>query len=152
MGALDIIKNKTLTYEQIVMNLAKEGENSLNVLNISEKAQKYRDEGIICDLFEGNAPFRPRYIVPDYEKFMKNGSKFLGIEPAKDIWEATHNLLMLYKHVPSITTMPVYLGNLDYMLEPYIKDEEEAYRAIKLFLNFLVSRFSKTVDKKLMVL
>ena len=100
MGALDIIKNKTLTYEQIVMNLAKEGENSLNVLNISEKAQKYRDEGIICDLFEGNAPFRPRYIVPDYEKFMKNGSKFLGIEPAKDIWEATHNLLMLYKHVP----------------------------------------------------
>ena len=44
MGALDIIKNKTLTYEQIVMNLAKEGENSLNVLNISEKAQKYRDE------------------------------------------------------------------------------------------------------------
>ena len=44
MGALDIIKNKTLTYEQIVMNLAKEGENSLDVLNISEKAQKYRDE------------------------------------------------------------------------------------------------------------
>ena len=137
MGALDIIKNKTLTYEQIVMNLAKEGENSLNVLNISEKAQKYRDEGIICDLFEGNAPFRTRYIVPDYEKFMKNGSKFLGIEPAKDIWEATHNLLMLYKHVPSITTMPVYLGNLDYMLEPYIKDEEEAYRAIKLFLKHI---------------
>lgn len=137
MGALDVIKNKTLTYEQIVMSLAKEGENSLNVLNISDKTQKYRDEGIICDLFEGNAPFRPRYIVPDYGKFMKNGSKFLGIKPADDIWEATHNLLMLYKHVPSITTMPVYLGNLDYLLEPYVNDVEEAYRAIKLFLKHI---------------
>ena len=137
MGALEVIKNKTLTFEQTVAGLAKEGENSLNVLNISEKVQNYRNDGIICDLFEGNAPFRPRYIVPDYSIFMKNGSEFLGIKPANDIWEATHNLLMLYKHVPSITTMPVYLGNIDYLLEPYIKDEEEAYRAIKLFLKHI---------------
>ena len=137
MGALEVIKNKTLTFEQTVAGLAKEGENSLNVLNISERAQNYRNDGIICDLFEGNAPFRPRYIVPDYSIFMKNGSEFLGIKPANDIWEATHNLLMLYKHVPSITTMPVYLGNIDYLLEPYIKDEEEAYRAIKLFLKHI---------------
>lgn len=137
MGALEIIKNKSLTYEQMVLNLAKESENSLNVLNMSDKVKNYRNEGIICDLFEGNAPFRPRYIVPDYEKFMKNGSDFLGIKPANDIWEATHNLLMLYKHVPSITTMPVYLGNLDYLLEPYVKDENEAYRAIKLFLKHI---------------
>ena len=137
MGALDIIKNKTLTYEQMVMGLAKEGENTLSVLKISDKIQNYRDDDIICDLYEGNAPFRPRYIVPDYEKFMKNGSKFLGIEPANNIWEATNNLLMLYKHVPSITTMPVYLGNLDYLLEPYIEDEEEAYKAIKLFLKHI---------------
>lgn len=137
MGVLDIIKNKTLTYEQVVMSLAKEGENSINVLNISDKVQEYRNEGIICDLYEGNAPFRPRYIVPDYGKFMKNGSKFLGIKPANDIWEATNNLLMLYKHVPSITTMPVYLGNLDYLLEPYVEDEEEAYKAIKLFLKHI---------------
>lgn len=137
MGALEVIKNKTLTFEQTVAGLAKEGENSLNVLNISKRVQDYRNDGIICDLFEGNAPFRPRYIVPDYAVFMKNGSEFLGIKPANDIWEATHNLLMLYKHVPSITTMPVYLGNIDYLLEPYIKDEEEAYRAVKLFLKHI---------------
>ncbi|SCG83006.1 putative protein HI0521 [Proteiniborus sp. DW1] len=131
---LDIIKDKTLTYEQRVLSLARAAENSLNVLNISEEVQRLRDEGIICGLNEGNAPYRPRYIVPDYEKFMKNGSEFLGLHPAKDIWEATNNLLILYKHVPSITSFPVYIGNIDTLLEPYIGDEEEAYKAIKLFL------------------
>ncbi|SDY91713.1 glycine radical enzyme, YjjI family [Proteiniborus ethanoligenes] len=131
---LDIIKDKTLTFEQRVVSLAKAAENSIDVLDISPEAQKLRDEGIICDLFEGNAPYRPRYIVPDYEKFMEKGSEFLGLKPANDIWEATNNLLILYKHVPSITTFPVYIGNIDTLLEPYIEDEEEAYKAIKLFL------------------
>lgn len=133
-SVLNIIKDKTLTYEQRVLNLARAAENSIDVLNISEEVQKLRDEGIICGLNEGNAPYRPRYIVPDYERFMKNGSEFLGLKPAQDIWEATNNLLILYKHVPSITSFPVYIGNIDTLLEPYIEDEEEAYKAIKLFL------------------
>lgn len=131
---LSIIKDKTLTYEQRVLTLAQAAENSINVLNISEEVRKLMDEGVICGLYEGNTPYRPRYIVPDYEKFMKNGSEFLGLKPAKDIWEATNNLLILYKHVPSITSFPVYLGNIDTLLEPYVEDEEEAYKAIKLFL------------------
>lgn len=131
---LNVIKNRILTYEQKVLSLAREAENLLNVLNIDEEVQEYRDEGIICDLFEGNAPYRPRYIVPDYEKFMKRGSELLGLKPPQDIWEATNNLLILYKHVPSITSFPVYIGNIDKLLEPFIKDEDEAYRAIKLFL------------------
>lgn len=133
-NTLNIIKDKTLTYEQKVLTLARDAEASLNVLNISKEVQALRDEGIICDLNEGNAPYRPRYIVPDYEKFMKQGSEFLGLEPAKDIWEATNNLLILYKHVPSITSMPVYIGNIDTLLDPFIENEEEAYKAIKLFL------------------
>ncbi|MGL4909977.1 MAG: YjjI family glycine radical enzyme, partial [Cetobacterium sp.] len=88
---------------------------------------------------EGNAPYRPRYIVPDYDIFMNNGSKFLNIEKPTNIWEAVHGLLILYKHVPSITTMPVYLGNIDYLLEPFVKDEAEAYLAIKLFLKHIDS-------------
>ncbi len=129
-----IIKDNTLTYEQKVLTLAKAAENSINVLRIDEETQKYRDQGIICDLFEGNAPYRPRYIVPDYEKFFDNGSKFLGLEPPKNIWEAVNHLLILYRHVPSITSFPVYLGNIDDLLDRFIKDEEEAYQAIKLFL------------------
>lgn len=131
---LKVIKDKTLTYEQKVLTLAHEAEASLKVLNISSEVQQLRDEGVICDLNEGNAPYRPRYIVPDYEKFMKQGSEFLGLEPAKDIWEATNNLLILYKHVPSVTAMPVYIGNIDTLLEPFIEDEQQAYKAIRLFL------------------
>lgn len=137
MGALEIIKDKTLTYEQKIASLAKEAENSLNVLNISSEIQTLRDEGVICDLFEGNAPYRPRYILPDYDLFMKKGCEFLRLTPPNDIWEAVNNLLIMYKHVPSITTMPVYLGNIDYLLEPFIVDEEEARKAIKFLLMHL---------------
>ena len=133
-NAETIIKDRTLTYEQKLISLAKEAENSLHVLNISKEAQELREEGVICDLGEGNAPYRPRYIVPDYEKFMKNGSEFLRLTPPQDIWEAVNNLLIIYRHVPSITTFPVYIGNIDTLLEPFVKDEEEAYKAIKLFL------------------
>jgi len=131
---LRIIKDNTQTYEQKLVSLARAAENTLEVLELSGDIRRYMGEGIICDLNEGNAPYRPRYIVPDYERFMKQGSEFLRLQPAKDIWEATNNLLILYRHVPSITTMPVYVGNLDILLEPYIEDEEEAYKAIRLFL------------------
>lgn len=131
---LNIIKDNTQTYEQKLVSLARAAENTLDVLGLPEDIQKYRQAGIFCDLNEGNAPYRPRYIVPDYERFMQQGSEFLRLKPAKDIWEATNNLLILYRHVPSITTMPVYVGNLDNLLDPFIEDEEEAYKAIKLFL------------------
>ncbi len=131
---LNIVKDRTLTYEQKVLTLARAAEDTLDVLNISKEAQEYREEGIICDLFEGHAPYRPRYIVPDYEKFMKQGSEFLGLKPPTDIWEATNNLLILYRHVPSISSFPVYIGSIDTLLEPFVKDEKEAFHAIKLFL------------------
>lgn len=132
-----IIKNKSLTFEQKVVALARHSENSINPLNIPEETQKLRDAGVICDLGEGNAPYRPRYILPNYEKLMTDGCEFLGLTPATNIWEATNNLLIMYKHVPSVTTMPVYIGNVDYLLEPFIKDEEEARLAIKLFLTHI---------------
>lgn len=134
-----IIKDNTMTFEQKVLCLAREAENSATVLNIPEETQKLRDSGIICDLFEGNVPYRPRYILPNYEKLMKDGCEFLGLKPPTNIWEATNSLLIMYKHVPSITTMPVYIGNLDYLLNPFINDnnEDEARLAIKLFLTHI---------------
>ncbi|WP_300390804.1 YjjI family glycine radical enzyme [Fusobacterium sp.] len=136
---LETIKCNSLTYEQKIITLARLAENSLNVLNKSEKLKEYMEKNIICDLMEGEAPYRPRYIVPDYDKFMKQGSEFLGLDTPTNIWEAVNNLLILYKHVPSITTMPVYLGNIDYLLDPFITDENEAYLAIKLFLKHVDS-------------
>lgn len=136
-NVLNIIKDFTQTYHQKLISLARAAENSLNVLNISDEVKNLKEEGIICDLNEGNAPYRPRYIVVDFEKFFKNGSDFLRLNPPNDIWEATNNLLILYKHIPSITSFPVYIGNIDYLLEPFIEDEKEAYKAIKLFLEHI---------------
>ncbi|MGL4909576.1 MAG: glycyl radical enzyme domain-containing protein, partial [Cetobacterium sp.] len=93
---LDTIKSQAITFEQKVITLARLAESSLEVLNKSESLKKYIEDGIICDLFEGNAPYRPRYIVPDYDIFMNNGSKFLNIEKPTNIWEAVHGLLILY--------------------------------------------------------
>jgi YjjI family glycine radical enzyme len=134
---LDIIKDPLLTYEQTVLSLARAAEDELNVLCISPQIQDLRDEGVICDLFEGHAPYRPRYIVPDYEKFMTNGCKFLNLEAATDIHEAINNLLIFYKHVPSISSFPVYIGSIDKLLEPFVKDDEESFKAIKRFLKHI---------------
>lgn len=134
---LEIIKNPILTYEQTVLSLARAAEDELNVLEISPELQTLRDEGVICDLFEGHAPYRPRYIVPDYEKFMSNGCKFLDLEVPTDIHEAINNLLIFYKHVPSISSFPVYIGNIDKLLNPFAKDDEESFKAIKRFLKHI---------------
>lgn len=134
---LEIIKNPLLTYEQTVLTLARAAEDSIDVLSISDEVQALRDEGIICDLFEGHAPYRPRYIVPDYEKFMREGSKFLNLEAPDNIHDAINNLLIMYKHVPSISSFPVYIGNIDKLLNPFVKDDEESYQAIKRFLKHI---------------
>lgn len=134
---LNVLLDPTLTYEQRVIGLAREAENTLDVLEMSTELKALMTEGVICDLFEGAAPYRPRYIVPNYEKFMTNGSAFLNLKPAKSLEDALMNLMILYRHVPSITTFPVYIGNLDELLEPYIEDEATALEAIKRFLTYI---------------
>lgn len=132
-----ILQDQTLTYHQQVMRLAAYGENCLDELNISPKTKALIDAGVICTLFEGNAPYRPRYTVPDYSVLMEKGSIFLKIKPPTNIWEATQALLIFYHHVPSITSYPVYLGNIDTLLEPFVEDEDASYQAIRLFLQHI---------------
>ncbi len=131
---LSLVKDSVLTYQQKVNALAHAAEDTLNVFDIPASLQRYLDAGAICDLFEGHAPYRPRYITMDFEKFMKEGCQFLELAPPKDIWEATNHLMILYHHIPSITSFPVYVGNLDKLLEPFVKEKEEAYHAIKFLL------------------
>lgn len=137
---LDTIKSATLTHEQKVTNMANLADSLLEVLDLPEGLDELLnapiDRQCICDLSEGHAPLRPRYIIPDYEKFLKEGSRYLRLEPAHDLFEALNNLLIFYKHVPSVTNYPVYVGALDKLLEPYINDVDEATarRLIKMFL------------------
>ena len=136
---LNIITSRKLTHEQKLTNLAGQADSLLEVLDLPDGLEELLEpvEGkqCICDLFEGHAPVRPRYIVPDYAKFMREGSKFLQLEPPKDIYEAINSLLIFYKNVPSVTNYPVYLGNIDELLEPFMDDVDEA-QAKKLFKLF----------------
>lgn len=131
---LEIIQDPTTTYQQKVIGLAREAEGTYNGVQLSSEEKAAFEAGLICDLAEGTAPYRPRYILPDYEKFIREGCGFLRLPPPQTLEEAVHFLLMFYKHVPSVTTMPVYLGNLDTLLEPFITDEEKDLDTIRLFL------------------
>ena len=140
---LGIIENKQLTHEQKLTNLAGAADSLLEVLDIPDGLDELLNAPIetqcICDLFEGHAPMRPRYITPDYKKFLEEGSKFLQLEPPTDLYQALNNLLIFYKHVPSITNYPVYVGQLDELLEPFIDtvDEQTAKKLLKLFMTHM---------------
>lgn len=137
---LEIIESATLTHEQKLTCLANQADSLMEVLDLPEGLDELLnvpiDRRCICDLSEGHAPMRPRYIIPDYAKFLKEGSKFLQLDPPTDLYEALNSLMIFYKHVPSVTNYPVYVGQLDELLEPYINtvDEAQAKKMLKLFL------------------
>ncbi len=140
---LDIIKSPTLTHEQKLSCLAGQADSLMEVLDLPEGLDELLNVSIetqcICDLSEGHAPMRPRYIAPDYGKFMKEGCLFLKLDPPTDLYEALNHLLIFYKHVPSVTNYPVYVGQLDELLEPFIDtvDDKQAQKLIKMFLTHL---------------
>lgn len=137
--ASDIVKilaDPTLTYNQQLIALARYAENTDHTIPISPELAKAKEEKIICDLGEGNAPYRPRYICPDYSLLMAKGSKFLQLDPPTNLYEALNDLLIMYHYVPSVTTFPVYLGDWDDLLEPFVQKEgkEKSKKALRLFL------------------
>lgn len=140
---LDIITSSTLTHEQKLTNLAGQADSLMEVMNLPEGLDELLnvpiDRRCICDLSEGHAPMRPRYIVPDYARFMKEGSAFLQLDPPQDLYEAVNSLLIFYKHVPSVTNYPVYVGQLDELLEPFMDtvDEAQAKKLLKLFMTHI---------------
>lgn len=138
-SVLEIIKSGSLDYKQKKHFLAAVAESSVDYPEISPEAVEAMQDKVICDLFEGNAPYRPRYVLPDYEKSLKEGVKYLELEPPSDLDEAINFLSILYQHVPSITGYTVYLGNIDKLLMPYIGElsEEQIYKKIRLFWRYI---------------
>lgn len=132
--AIDVIRDESLTFHQQIVELYKIGENTDRTIPLTKDYERAIRKGIICDLNEGMAPFRPRYNLPDYTLLFKNGCEFLGLSVPTTIWEATSYLLILYANVPTGSTYPVYLGSIDTLLEPFVKDRDEAKQAIRLFL------------------
>lgn len=136
---LDIIKDGTLDWRQKRLKLEFAAENSISPIGLGQQAKRLFDSGVINDLGEGNAPYRPRYILPDYEKFLKNGSEFLSLSPPRDLYEAVNALMILYHYVPSVSRIPVFLGRIDALLEPFAHTvgEEERERVLEHFLVYI---------------
>ncbi len=135
-----VAESKALTYGQKLFNLANVAERLIDpkeLLNYTQDEMSYLENDMICDLNEGYALYRPRYIVPDYNVFIEKGCDFLSIEPPKNLEDLLDGLLILYHHVPSITSFPVYIGDLDQLIDPFITNEEEDYIKIKRFLNHI---------------
>ena len=134
--ALKIIQDPTLTYNQELIALARLGESTDDTITYSDAYYEAFKKRALCDLGEGRMPYRPRYICPDYELLFKKGCKFLELDPPTDLMEAVNVLEIFYRHVPSITTFPVYLGDLDKLLEPFVlkEDRNTAKKILKLFL------------------
>lgn len=130
----EILKDPRYTYPQRLLELAKYAENSENEIQLSDEARWFAERDMIFDMSEGASPYRPRYVVVNFDKFMKQGSEFLMLDPPVDIWEAVSNLMVLYHHIPSTVGTPVYIGHLDRLLEPFIIDEAEARKAIRILL------------------
>lgn len=130
-----LVDDPTLTYRQRMHRLAVLAENALEPPPVSAECAEALEKRVICDLYEGNAPHRPRYVLPDYQKLLREGSAFLELGPARDLDEALAHLLIAYTQVPSITGYPVWLGDLDALLEPYVGDldDDELHRRLRLF-------------------
>lgn len=87
---------------------------------VSAEAQRALEDEVLCLLAEGPAPYHPRYTAPDYQRLLDQGSAFLDLPPAQTLHDAIASLLTAYHYVPN--GLPVYIGQIDALLEPYVQD------------------------------
>jgi YjjI family glycine radical enzyme len=70
---------------------------------------------------------------------LRKGSEYLELPAPVTLDEAINTLMIAYHHVPSVTGMPVYIGQLDELLLPFCDgvDDETLYEKIRLFWRYL---------------
>ncbi|MCP5038909.1 MAG: YjjI family glycine radical enzyme [Rhodobacteraceae bacterium] len=134
-----IIDDKTLSPRQKAHYLALEAENMLPYPTLDAETTEALEARVICDMYEGHAPFKPRYVLPDFAKVLKNGSVYLELPAPQNLDEAINTLMIAYHHTPSVTGIPVYVGQLDDLLLPFCEgvSDEALYCKIKLFWRYL---------------
>ncbi|MFQ2541256.1 YjjI family glycine radical enzyme [Aeromonas caviae] len=134
-----IVRDPLLSPAQKSHALALAAENALPYPELPADVAEAMTQGVLCDMFEGHAPYKPRYVLPDYARFLRQGSAWLELAAPRDFDEALDALRILYHHVPSVTGMPVWLGRLDHLLLPFVGelDDETLYRKLKGFWIYL---------------
>lgn len=130
-----------MEYNRKLRALASAAENSLPPLPQSEDACQFMEQKALDDMGEGRAPWRPRYMLPDYSLLFERGCSHLELQPPAALDEALNLLLIFYHYVPSVTTYPVYLGSLDKLLAPFGETVAENVLEQKLAL------FLRAVDR-----
>lgn len=132
---LDVLRDTSLTPDQRRAALAVGAGKVLPHLPYSPAARQALADGRLCMLGEMPLPFWPRYSAPDYTQLLRNGSRFLGLGAARDLHEALAALLAIYPYSATVTMEPVWLGDLDTLLEPYYDSvpPDEARRALRSF-------------------
>jgi YjjI family glycine radical enzyme len=133
--AVALVRHNALGYDQKLRRLAALATDAIDYPAISSACQEALDKRVICDMYEGNAPYTPRYVLPDYELAMTIGSAHLELDPPENLDDALSFLQIMYAHVPSVTTYPVYLGDLDKVLAPFVDDltDEHLDRSLRRF-------------------
>ena len=134
-----IANDATLNPAQKARYLSLEAENLLPYPSLDAETRQALDERVICDMYEGHAPYKPRYVLPDYGVVLQKGSEYLELPAPTTLDEAINTLMIAYHHVPSVTGMPVYIGQLDELLLPFCEgvSDDDLYRTIRLFWRYL---------------
>ena len=134
-----IATDATLSPAQKKHYLALEAENLLPYPALDAETQQALDQRVICDMYEGHAPYKPRYVLPDYSVVLAEGSEYLELPVPQTLDEAINTLMIAYHHVPSVTGIPVFIGRLDQLLLPFCDgvSDQALYDKIKLFWRYL---------------
>lgn len=134
-----ITGDPALNFRQKEHALAVAAENMLPYPPLDVETAAALEARVICDMYEGNAPYKPRYVLPDYEVVLKNGSAHLELPRPETLDEAINTLQIAYHHVPSVTGLPVFIGHLDALLLPFCDgvSDDDLYRKIKLFWRYI---------------
>jgi YjjI family glycine radical enzyme len=133
--ATALVRDEVLGYDHKLRRLAALATEAIDYPSISPDCQEALDKRVICDMYEGNAPYTPRYVLPDYELALAQGSEHLELPPPRNLDDALSFLQIMYAHVPSVTTYPVYLGDLDKVLAGFVGgvSDDELDRCLRRF-------------------
>ncbi|RYH10915.1 YjjI family glycine radical enzyme [Tropicimonas sp. IMCC6043] len=134
-----IVTDPGLSPAQKARFLSLEAENMLPYPKIDDAVAEALAEGVLCDLAEGHAPYKPRYVVPDYAVLLKNGSAYLELDPPETLDEAITCLMIAWHHVPSVTAMPVFIGHIDRLLLPFCEGvgDEDLRAKLRLLWRYI---------------
>ncbi|HQZ37347.1 MAG TPA: DUF3029 family protein, partial [Ilumatobacteraceae bacterium] len=91
-----LVRDGAIGYDQKLRRLAALATEAIDYPDLSDACREALDKRVICDMYEGNAPYTARYILPDYAKAMRHGSAHLELQPPTTLDDALSFLQIMY--------------------------------------------------------